>query len=161
MNGVGRRATDPTTPSVMDRLPRWLGPANRLITALQRRGVAFFTFYLLTVPGRVSGILRTTPVSPVFLDGACYLVSIGETEWVKNARVSGWGKLARGRREWRVTLEELGPEVRVPVLRAFPVEVPHGVPFLVQIGAVAKPGDPDAFEAAAGRLAVFRAIPAD
>jgi hypothetical protein len=148
-----------STPRVMDRLPRWLRPANRAITALQRRGIAFFSFYLLTVPGRHSGALRTTPVSPVTLDGAQYIVSIGETEWVKNARVAGWGLLARGRRQQRVALVELGPGEGVPVLRAFPVAIPRGVPFLVRVGAVAAPGMPDDFEAAASRLAVFRADP--
>ena len=49
---------------VMERLPRWLGPANHAIAWLQRRGIAFFTFQLLTVPGRVTGQPRTTPVSP-------------------------------------------------------------------------------------------------
>jgi hypothetical protein len=143
----------------MQRLPRWLGPANRVITTLQRHGIAFFSFHLLTVPGRVSGTMRTTPVSPLFLDDGCYVVSIGDTEWVKNARVSGWGTLARGRREWRVDLVELGLAARIPVLREFPVRVPRGAPFLVQTGSVAAPGDAEAFEAAAEHLAVFRAVP--
>ncbi len=111
---------------------------------------------MLSVPGRSSGRMRTTPVSPFTLDGRRYIVSVGQTEWVKNARVAGWGILARGRRRRRVTLEELGLEERKPVLRAFPSAIPRGVPFLVQVGAVQAPGDADAFEAAASELAVFR-----
>ena len=145
---------------IMARLPRWLEPANHVVTWLQRHGIAFFTFQLLTVPGRVSGQLRTTPVSPLILADGIYIVSIGNTEWVKNARASGWGFLARGRREQRVRLVEVGMPDRIPILREFPVRVPHGVPFLVQLGAVKNPGDPDAFERAAPRLAVFRADPA-
>jgi hypothetical protein len=45
-------------------LPRWLKFANPVIVALQRRGVVIGTMRLLAVPGRKSGQLRTTPVSP-------------------------------------------------------------------------------------------------
>jgi hypothetical protein len=151
---------DPNDLPTMGRLPRWLKPANRVIELLQRLGLAFFTFHLISVPGRKTGRMRTTPVSPLFLEGRCYIVSIGQTEWVKNARVSSWGILARGRRRRRVQLAELGLEERKPVLRQFPVLVPHGVPFLLQVGAVQPPGDADAFEAAAPLLAVFEATSA-
>jgi hypothetical protein len=129
--------------------------------ALQRRGIAFFSFYLLTVPGRVSGVPRTTPVSPLFLDDACYIVSIGDTQWVENARVAGSGTLARGRRRQQVRLAELpaGPD-KVRILREFPVRIPHGVPFLIRVHAISAPGSPDDFERAADSLAVFRAHPA-
>ena len=81
---------DPNDLPTVRRLPRWLKPANRVIELLQRLGLAFFTFHLLSVPGRKTGRMRTTPVSPLFLENRCYIVSIGQTEWVKNARVSGW-----------------------------------------------------------------------
>jgi len=51
------------------RLPRWLKLANPVIVALQRRGVVIGTMRLLSVPGRKSGELRTTPVSPMTTDG--------------------------------------------------------------------------------------------
>ena len=54
------------------RLPRWLGPANRVIIALQHRGVVIGTMRLLSVPGRKSGKMRTTPVSPLTVDGQRY-----------------------------------------------------------------------------------------
>jgi hypothetical protein len=142
-------------------LPRWLGPANRVIVLLQRLGIAFFTFELISIPGRRTGRLRTTPVSPLTVDGRRYLVSVGQTEWVRNARAAGRGVLSRGRRGRRVRLVELGPEARVPVLRHFPVQIPRGVPFLLHVGAFEPPGDPDAFAAAAERLAVFEAVPED
>ncbi len=143
-----------------DRLPRWLKPANRVIGLLQRLGISFFTFHMLSVPGRKTGRMRETPVSPLTIDGCRYIVSVGQTEWVKNARVAGWGMLARGRKRERIRLAELGLEERKPILRQFPVAVPYGVRFLVQVGAVRPPGDPDAFEAAAPELAVFRVEPA-
>jgi len=136
-------------------LPRWLEPVNRVIVFLQRLGIAFFSFHLISVPGRRTGRLRTTPVSPFSVDGQRYIVSIGQTNWVRNARAAGWGILARGRSQQRVRLTELPVPEREPIVRQFPVKVPHGVSFLVRVGAVAPPGDPDAFAAAAPRLAVF------
>jgi hypothetical protein len=130
-----------------------------MIVALQRLGIAFFTFHLLSVRGRKTGKMRTTPVSPMPLDDAQYIVSIGQTEWVRNARAAGWGILARGRRRHKVRLVELGLEERIPIVRQFPVRIPHGVEFLIRVGAVTAPGDADAFEAAAPNLAVFRAEP--
>lgn len=132
---------------VSDALPRWLRPVNRVIVLLQRLGIAFLSFHLLSVPGRRTGRLRTTPVSPFSVEGRRYLVSFGQTEWVKNARAAGWGILARGRRRQRVRLLALDLEERGPILRQFPVQVP--------------PADPDAFAEAAPVLAVFQVEPLD
>lgn len=140
-------------------LPRWLKPVNRVIVLLQRLGIAFFSFHLISVPGRTTGRLRTTPVSPFSVDGQRYIVSFGQTEWVRNARAAGWGVLARGRRRERVRLRELGLEERRPILRQFPVRVPQGVRFFVRVGAVLPPADAAAFAAAAPGLAVFRVEP--
>ncbi|SRR6266487_5228271 len=137
-------------------LPGWLRPVNRVIVLLQRLGIAFFSFHLISVPGRRTGRLRTTPVSPFTVGNQRYIVSFGQTEWVKNARTAGWGILARGRRRERVHLVELGLAEREPILRQFPVLVPYGVRFFVQVGVVRPPADPDAFAAAAPGLAVFR-----
>ena len=76
------------------KLPRWLKPANRAIVALQRLGLAIGTMRLLSVPGRKSGQLRTTPVSPLTVDGRRYIVAgLEEADWVKNARAAGWGSV--------------------------------------------------------------------
>jgi len=137
-------------------LPRWLMRANRVIVALQRLGVAIGTMRLLSVPGRKSGRLRTTPVSPLTKGGKRYIVGVQGADWVENARAAGWGILARGRKEERVTLVELPPEERAPILERFPREVPHGVAFFVRAGIV-ESADPEAFVAAAPRCAVSRA----
>ena len=116
--------------SAAARLPRWLKPANRAIIALQRLGLAIGTMHVLSVPGRTSGRLRSTPVSPLTVDGQRYIIGgLAGADWVKNARAAGWGILARGRKTERVVLIELPVEQRAPILRAFPREVPHGVQF--------------------------------
>jgi Domain of unknown function (DUF385). len=141
------------------RLPRWLWPMNQIIKTLQRMGIAFFSFHLISVPGRRSGLLRTTPVSPFSVDGQRYILSFGQTEWVKNARESGWGILARGRRQSKVALVEVRPPESAVIVREFPLKIPAGVQFFVRLGLVEKPAGPDQFHAAAERLALFRIDP--
>ena len=141
--------------SVEARLPGWLKVANPVIVALQRRGLAVGTMHVLTVPGRKSGEPRTTPVSPLTVDGRRYIVAgLEGADWVKNVRASGWAVLARGREEQRVRLVELPVEERAPILREFPREVPHGVQFFRQLHGVS--GDPEEFAALAPRCPVFR-----
>lgn len=137
-------------------LPGWLGPVNRVMIFLQRLGLAFFTFHLITVPGRRSGKPRTTPVSPFTVDGRRYVLSLGQTEWVKNARAAGRGILSRGRRQEAVALVEVPPDQSEPIVRQFPVQVPGGTGFFVRMGIVEQPADPDAFAAAAPRLTLIR-----
>lgn len=143
------------------RLPVWLKPANRFIVLLQRLGLAFFTFHLLSIPGRSTGRMRTTPVSPFEVAGHRYILSVGETQWVRNARAAGAGVLGRGRRRQPVALVEVPRAERAGIVREFPRLVPYGTRFFVQLGIVAPPGDPAAFAAAADRLAVFRLDPRD
>lgn len=136
-------------------LPRWLKPFNRVIVILQRFGLAIGTMRLLSVPGRKSGKLRTTPVSPLVVDGQRYIVAGFEgADWVKNARAVGWGILARGRKQERVILAELPSEERAPILREFPRKVPRGVQFFQQLYGVS--GEPEEFAALAPRCPVFR-----
>jgi F420H(2)-dependent quinone reductase len=135
-------------------LPRWLKPMNRVIVGLQRRGLAIGTMRLLSVPGRNSGKLRTTPVSPLIVDGKRYIVAgLEGADWVKNARAAMWGVLARGREEERVALVELPVEERGGILRQFPREVPHGVQFFKRLYGVS--GAPEEFAALAPRCPVF------
>ena len=135
------------------KLPWWLKPANRIIVALYRLGWSFGTWYVLSIPGRKTGKLRSTPVSVLVMDGQRYIVTF-ETNWVKNARAVGWGFFTRGGKKERVTLVELPVEERPPILREFPRQVPHGVQFFERM--LGLPNDPEAFAAAAPRCPVFR-----
>jgi deazaflavin-dependent oxidoreductase (nitroreductase family) len=130
------------------RLPRWLKLANPVIVALQRRGVVIGTMRLLSVPGRKSGKLRTTPVSPLKVAGELYVIAgLEGADWVKNVRIAGWRILARGREQESVNLVELPLQERAPVLREFPKRVPHGVQFFRQLYGIS--GTPEEFEALA------------
>lgn len=136
-------------------LPRWLKPANRVIVALQRVGLAIGTMHVLSVPGRKSGKLHATPVQVVTLAGQTYIVAgLDRADWVRNARAAGWGRFAHGRTERRVRLVELPVEQRGAILREFPRQVPHGVTFFTRVHGVGP--DPEAFAALAPVCPVFR-----
>ena len=112
-DGAGTRETG--------RLPSWLKGVNRVVMALQRLGFVVGTMHVLAVPGRRSGVFRSTPVSLLTVDGHRYIVAgLDDADWVLNARVAGRGMLHRGRTEEHVSLVELPVEERAPILREFP-----------------------------------------
>lgn len=140
------------------RPPWWLKYANKMVIGLSRLGVSFGAKgpVVLTVPGRRSGKPRSTPVSPMTVDGKQYLVQgLPGADWVANVRAAGEATLRRGRHPERVRLVELSPEDARPLLRAFPTVQPGDVFFYKRAGLV-KEGTPDEFEVLAGRLALFR-----
>jgi deazaflavin-dependent oxidoreductase (nitroreductase family) len=90
------------------------------VRPLARLGLTGPRTHLLTVPGRRTGRLWSTPVSIVEEGGELWLVSpYGERTWVKNARAAGWVELRRGKRHERLLVEELAPAEAVPVLRRY------------------------------------------
>lgn len=137
-------------------MPWWLGPASRLNMRLLRLGLRIGTQHVLSVPGRKTGRLRSTPVSLVTLNETRYIVSGEGLAWVKNARAAGWGTLERAHRQERVTLTELPPDERGPILRAFWHEVPAGRSFIARLFGLTPDASADDFEAAAPRCPVFR-----
>lgn len=144
------------------RPPWWLKPANKVFIGMSRLGMRFGgeSPVVLTVPGRTSGAARSTPVTPMTLDGERYVVAgFPGADWVANVRAAGEATIARGRHVERVRMAELSPEDARPILRAFPTEVPTGVGFMKRAGLVTD-GRPEEFEALAGRCAVFRLDPA-
>jgi deazaflavin-dependent oxidoreductase (nitroreductase family) len=144
------------------RPPWWLKPANKVFIQMSRLGMSFGgdSPVVLTVPGRKSGRARSTPVTPMTVDGQEYVVAgFPDADWVANVRAAGWARLARGRKVRRVNMVELSADDARPLLRAFPTEVPTGVGFMKRSGLVTE-GRPEEFEALAGRCAVFRLDPA-
>ena len=98
----------------------WRRGLNALVRPLARLGLAGRSTHVLTVPGRESGRLWSTPVSIVRDGGERWLVApYGERNWVKNARAAGWVELQRGRRRERLAVDEVDAEHAVPVLREY------------------------------------------
>ncbi|MGY4856360.1 nitroreductase/quinone reductase family protein [Cryobacterium sp. AP23] len=143
-------------------LPGWLKPANRVVKFLHRLGVPLGTIHIITIPGRATGEPRSTPVSPLTVNGRRYVIAgLANSSWAKNARAAGHGRLSKGRAHEDVDLIEVTDSAtRRHVMTAFPTEVPHGVQFFVRIGLVPS-ADPGAFAAASDKVAVFEIRPGD
>jgi deazaflavin-dependent oxidoreductase (nitroreductase family) len=93
---------------------------NVVVKALTTVGVSVLGSRVLRVRGRTSGAWRETPVNLLALDDAHYLVAPrGETQWVRNLRVSGTGELRVGRRVQVFTAEEVADDDKAPILRAY------------------------------------------
>jgi len=98
--------------------PLFVRLGNLVTTMLLRRGVKMRTNTLLTVPGRKSGVPRTTPVTVIEHDGRRYIQSpFGDTDWVRNLRAAGTATLMNGRQQETISAVELTPEQAAPVLR--------------------------------------------
>ena len=98
----------------------WRRGLNALVRPLARLGLAGSRTHVLTVRGRTTGTLWSTPVSIVREGDERWLVApYGERNWVKNARAAGWVELQRGRTRERLMVEELGAEAALPVLREY------------------------------------------
>jgi hypothetical protein len=137
------------------RLPSWLKGVNRVVMALQRLGFVVGSMHVLAVPGRRSGVSRSTPVSLLTIDEHRYIVAgLDDADWVLNARVAGRGLLCRGRTEEHVSLIELPVEERAPILSEFPKLIPQGVPFFTRLYGVS--ADPEEFAGLAATCPIFR-----
>ncbi|HET6817162.1 MAG TPA: nitroreductase family deazaflavin-dependent oxidoreductase [Mycobacteriales bacterium] len=93
---------------------------NRLVALATRAGVSVWGSRVLEVRGRTSGEWRATPVNLLTIDGTRYLVAPrGVTQWVRNLRVAGNGRLRLGRRIERFTATEIPDDEKVEILRAY------------------------------------------
>jgi hypothetical protein len=147
-------------------LQRWFyrgGRPNRVARLLNRWGAAVYARgvapdYLITleVPGRRSGRIVSLPLAMVVVGGERYLVSmLGEdVNWVRNVKAAGGDvTLRHGHRE-EVRLEEVAPDRRAPVQKAYLKRAPGARAHL--------PVDKDAplaeFERVSSRFPVFRVV---
>ncbi|MBN1220055.1 MAG: nitroreductase family deazaflavin-dependent oxidoreductase [Anaerolineae bacterium] len=126
---------------------------NKIMQGLVRWGVGPKQTYLLTVRGRKSGKLYSTPVSLVEEGDKRWLVApYGEVSWVKNARAAGEVTLTQGRRSETVAIEEVGPEESGPVLQKY-IKLESITQPYFEVGLDAPV---EAFVAEASRHPVFR-----
>jgi deazaflavin-dependent oxidoreductase (nitroreductase family) len=93
---------------------------NRAVAALTRVGVSVAGSRVLEVRGRKSGEPRRTPVNLMTFEGQRYLVAPrGHTQWVRNLRASGSGRLLVGRRAESFAAVELPDADKPELLRAY------------------------------------------
>jgi deazaflavin-dependent oxidoreductase (nitroreductase family) len=94
---------------------------NRAVNGLTGLGLSVWGSRVLEVRGRKSGEPRRTPVNLLTFQGARYLVAPrGETQWVRNLRAAGEGKLLLGRKAERFSAAELTDDAeKAPILRAY------------------------------------------
>lgn len=114
-----------TTP----QLPRWFRMANRILTPLIKTplpiGAKNAPMALLTVPGRKTGVPRTTPVALAARDDGWLLISVnGVTDWSRNLRAGGSATVSTRGKTVNVSARELPPAEAAPILRDSMAEAP-------------------------------------
>lgn len=107
--------------------PRYLKPDwftthifNPTVALLTRLGLSVWGSRVLRVRGRKSGEWRSSPVNLLTISGTRYLVAPrGETQWVRNIRVSGAGELVLGGRIEPIRVVEVPDADKLPILRDY------------------------------------------
>lgn len=107
------------------QMPRGLNGFNSVIRALLRLGIKIGNMNLVTIRGRKSGKLITSPLWVSRKDGQTWLVSpYGNVNWVRNLRAAGEATLSRGRWTERVSAYEPIPREAAPLLKQSLAESP-------------------------------------
>ena len=135
------------------RLPWYVplfGPIARFLLAA---GVPLGFNGLITIPGRTSGVLRTTPVAIIEVSGRRWVwAPWGEVQWVRNLRAAGHATITFRRRNEEVSATELDPTQRIgffrDVLGPLARRIPLGLWFIRTVDGVDLD---DPVDAAAGR----------
>lgn len=98
--------------------------ANAVFGTMTRLGTGAGYRRVLTVRGRKTGQLRSTPVDVMDIAGHKWLVApYGVSNWVRNVRAAGEVSLARRQHTERYRAEEVTGVGAVPVLRAYIAKV--------------------------------------
>jgi deazaflavin-dependent oxidoreductase (nitroreductase family) len=100
------------------------GAGTRLVNwafrQLTRLGLGARYRHILTVQGRRTGQLHSTPVDVIEHGNSRWLVAgYGPANWVLNARAAHEVTLSRGGRSQKFTVEDPDPAEAVPVLRQY------------------------------------------
>jgi deazaflavin-dependent oxidoreductase (nitroreductase family) len=93
---------------------------NKAVAGFTAIGISFMGSRVLEVKGRKSGQWRTTPVNLLEVGGQQYLVAPrGNTQWVRNVRAAGGGRLKLGRKTEDFKATEVLDDSRATLLRAY------------------------------------------
>ena len=96
------------------------GAVNRLYGSLTRLGLSMPYSFLLSVPGRRTGEMRSVPVNLLQSNGKLFLVATrGHTQWARNARASRKILLTRGRLRMEFSLRVVPDNEKPAVLRSY------------------------------------------
>ena len=97
---------------------------NWIFRELTELGLGAKYRHILTVPGRKTGKLYSTPVDVMEQGGRRWLVAgYGPSSWVLNARATGEVTLTRGGHSERLTVHDVEPAEAIPVLRQYMTEI--------------------------------------
>ncbi len=130
---------------------------NRCWAAVHALGIAPNYLVTLDVRGRRSGRMISLPLVMAVVAGDRYLVSMlgADVDWVRNVKAAGGNvTLRHGRRE-EVRLEEVVPDRRAPVLKAYLKRAPGARPHL----PIHKDAPLSEFEQVSAQFPVFRVVP--
>jgi len=139
--------------------PGWLARLlNRAWAIAHARGIAPDYLVTLEVTGHRSGRVISFPLVMASVEGERYLVSMlgRQVAWVRNVEAAAGRAVLRHGRTEQVVLEEIPPERRAPVLKAYLQRAPGARPHI----PVDKDAPLEAFEAIAEQIPVFRVLPA-
>ncbi len=130
------------------RVPGFVPIFNPLARRLLGRGVPLGPNALLSVRGRKSGLIRTTPVALVEIGGRRWVIgTFGNTNWVRNLREAGEATISAGKKQEVVSAREpTRDEAAVffgGTLHDFISHIPVGALLLRMLGARDLVEDPD------------------
>lgn len=101
----------PSPHAAKSRVPFFVPFFNPIARRLLGAGVPMGPNALLTVRGRTSGLLRTTPVALVVIGGRRWIIgTFGDVNWVRNLRAAGEATLTIGGRTEPVHAVELSQQ---------------------------------------------------
>ncbi len=114
-------------------VPRLMPLLNPIAKVLLGAGVPMGFNGLITIPGRTTGLPRTTPLAIIEHEGRRWVWSPwGDVQWVRNLRAAGRATISMRRRQEEVVATELDPAQRIGFFRDVLGPVARGMPFGVR-----------------------------
>ena len=111
-------------------VPRYVALFNPIAKRLLGAGVPLGFNGLITIPGRTSGVPRTTAVAIIAASGSRWVwCPWGEAQWVRNLRAAGHATITVRGLEEEILATELDPAQRVAFFRDTMAPLARSIPF--------------------------------